>query len=65
VSWRVVDVKVIFLDVFAMIALAVGQAEQAFLQNGVALVPQSEREAELLFVLGDTSESVFAPVVGT
>jgi len=38
-SRRAVEVEIVFLDVLAVIALAVGQAEQALLENGVVAVP--------------------------
>jgi hypothetical protein len=36
----VIEVKVVLFDIFAVIAFAVGQTEQTFLQDGVAAVPQ-------------------------
>ena len=53
VGRRGVEVEVVLLDVLAVVALAVGQAEQPFLQDGVPPVPQREREAEALLVVGD------------
>ncbi len=41
-----VDIVVEFLHVLAVIALLVGEAEQAFLQDRVLAVPKGEREAE-------------------
>ena len=46
-----------------MVALAVGQAEQPFLEDGVFSVPQGQREAEKLLVVGDTRQPVFSPAV--
>jgi hypothetical protein len=37
---RAIEIKIIFLDILAMIGFAVGQAEQAFFEDGVLLVPQ-------------------------
>ena len=59
-----VEVKVIFLDVFPVITFAVRQTEQTLFKNGIAFIPESEREAQLLLVVGDSGESVFTPVVG-
>jgi len=39
---RRVEVEVLLLDVLAVIALAVGQAIQALLQNRITLVPEGE-----------------------
>jgi hypothetical protein len=61
--WRAIQVEVAFLDVFAVIPLRVGQAEQPFLQNGIASVPQRHREAEKLTMVGDAGNPVFAPSI--
>ncbi len=37
-----VQIEIVLLDVFAVVALGVGHAEQAFLQNGIAAVPQRQ-----------------------
>src|SRR5271166_3631040 len=49
-----VDVEVIFLYVFAMVSFAIGQSEQALFQDGVAAIPQRQREAKLLLVVGES-----------
>src|SRR5215472_8616295 len=64
VGRRAVDVEVIFLDVFAVVAFAVGKSKHAFLQDGVATVPESNRETKLLLVVGEPGQPVFAPTVG-
>src|SRR5258708_2622137 len=46
VRGRAVEVEVVLLDVLAVIALAVGEAEQALFEDGIAPVPQRDREAE-------------------
>ena len=61
---RAVEVEVVLLDVLAVIALAVGQAEQALLQDRVLAVPEGQREAEPLLVVGDAGQPVFAPAIG-
>ena len=61
----VVEVEVVFLHVLAVIALAVGQTKQALFQNRVPAVPQGDRETQLLFVIGDTRQTVLSPAVGT
>ena len=61
---RAVEVEVILLDVLAVIALAVGQAEQPLLEDGILPVPEREREAEALLVVGDAGQAVLAPVIG-
>ena len=61
---RAVEVEVVLLHVLAVIALAVGQAEQALLEDRVLAVPEREREAEPLLVVGDAGQAVLAPVIG-
>ena len=61
---RAVEVEVVLLDVLAVVALAVGQPEQAFLEDRVLAVPQGQREAEPLLVVGDAGQAVFAPAIG-
>src|SRR5262249_54854093 len=45
-------------------ALAVGQAEQALLQDRVRAVPQRQGEAQVLLIVADAGEAVLAPPVG-
>src|SRR5206468_4210533 len=56
-------VVVKFLHVLAVIALAVGEAEEALLQNRVLAVPQRERKAEPALVVAHAGDSVFAPAI--
>ena len=60
----VVDVEVVLLDVLAVVALGVGQAEQPLLEDRVAPVPQRERQAQPLLVVADPGDAVLAPPVG-
>ncbi|XUW92715.1 hypothetical protein OH764_23295 [Burkholderia sp. M6-3] len=46
-----------------MIAFAIGETEQALLQNRVVPVPKREREAEPLLIITQSAESVLAPSV--
>ena len=62
---RGVEVVVHLLDVFAVVSLAVRQAEQAFLENGIVAVPQRQRKAQTLFAVADAGDAVLAPAVGT
>ena len=43
-----IDIVVEFLDVLAVIALAVAQTEHAFFQDRVLAVPQRDSQAEML-----------------
>jgi hypothetical protein len=64
VGWRAVEVEVVFLDILAVVPLAVGQPEEALLENGILAVPQRKGKAEPLLVVGDPSEAVLAPAIG-
>ena len=64
VGRRAVEVEVVLLDVLAVVPLAVGQAEEALLEDGVLAVPQGQGEAEPLLVVGEAGEPVLAPAVG-
>ena len=60
---QVIDVEVVLLDVLTMVALGVGQAEQAFLQDRVPLVPQRESQAQPLLVVADPGDAILTPPV--
>ena len=49
---RAVDVEVVLLDVLAVVALGVRQPEHPLLEDRVGAVPQREREAQPLLVVG-------------
>ena len=51
---RAVEVEVVLLDILAVVRLAVGEPEQALLQDRVALVPQRQRKAQPLLVVADS-----------
>src|SRR5690348_3740785 len=62
---RAIEVEVVFLDVLAVVALAVRQAEQALLEDRVDTIPQRERETEALLLVGHAGETVFSPSIGS
>ena len=62
---RAVEIEVILLDIFAVVAFTVGQAEQALLDDRVIAVPQGKREAKLLTVIGNAGDPVLAPAIGS
>ena len=64
VGRRAVEVEVVLLHILAVVALAVGQSEEPFLENRVLAVPQGQGEAELLLVVGDAGDAVLAPAIG-
>src|SRR5262249_36350919 len=63
VGRRAVEIEVVFLDVLAVIALTVGDAEQTLLQDGIDAVPERQGEAESLPIVGDSGQAVLAPVI--
>jgi len=64
VGRRAVEVEVVLLDVLAVVALAVGEPEEALLEDGILPVPQRQRKAQVLFVIGKAGDAVLAPAVG-
>src|SRR5262249_47575243 len=50
--------------ILAVIAFTVGEAEEPLLQDRIASVPEREREAETLLVVGDAGDPVLAPAIG-
>ena len=60
---RRVEVVVALLHVLAVVALGVGQPEQALLEDGVLAIPQGERKAEAALPVGDAEQPVLAPAV--
>src|SRR6185312_13388517 len=61
---RGIQVEVRLLDVLSVIPFRTGQAEESFLQYGIALIPERQREAEPSLPVADTEQAVFAPPVG-
>ena len=61
---RRVEIEVVFLDVLAVVPLAVGETERTLLEDGIPLVPECQGEAQPLLVVGETAEAVFAPPIG-
>ena len=54
----------VLFRVLAVVALAVGDAVEALLQDRVTLVPQGHREAQVLPAVAEPREPVLAPAVG-
>jgi hypothetical protein len=59
-----VEIVVQLLHVLAVVPLGIGQAEQAFLENRVAPVPQGQGETEPARAVRDAEQPIFAPPVG-
>ncbi len=63
VGRRRVEVVVDLFDVLPMVALLSGQAEQALLEDRIALVPERDREAETLLGVAEATEAVLSPAI--
>ncbi len=63
VRGRRIQVVVGLLDVFAVVALRAGQAEEPLLQDRIPAVPERDGEADVLVAVGDAHQPVFAPAV--
>src|SRR6266700_5035797 len=59
----VVGKEVVFLHIFPVVALRVRQSEEPFLQNRVGFVPQGQGKTELLLIVANPQQAVFAPPV--
>ncbi len=60
---RRIEIEVILLHILAMVAFVARQAEHAFFEDGVALIPESKRKAKQLTAVGDAGDSVLVPAV--
>src|SRR5262245_59823901 len=61
---RAVEIEVVLIDVLAVIPFAVGETEEAVLQDRIAAVPQRDRKAQALLIVGHAGQPVFTPPVG-
>src|SRR5215469_1253094 len=59
-----IQIEIAFLDIFAVIALVAGEAEQAFLEDGVLAIPHGEGKADQLMAIADATDAVFSPAIG-
>src|SRR5439155_18378288 len=60
-----VEEVVELLDVLAMVALAVGQPEEALLQDRISSVPKRHGQTEPLLRVANPGNAVLAPPVGS
>src|SRR5260370_32022173 len=58
-----IKIEVILFHVLTVVAFAVGQPEEALLEDGVLAVPQGQAEAKELMVIADAGQTVLAPVI--
>ena len=64
VSRRAVQVEIVLFHIFAVVALAVGQAKQPLLEDRVPAIPQGQGETEELPVVADAAQAILAPTIG-
>ena len=60
-----VEVEIIFFDVLPVVALAIGQAEQPFLEDRVLAIPQRKGKTQALLVVAETRKAVLSPMVSS
>src|SRR5262249_27061477 len=60
-----IQIEVILLDVFAVIALRSRHAEETLLDDRVAPVPERDGETKAPLPIGKTEKPVFSPSVGS
>jgi hypothetical protein len=58
-----VEIEVVLLDILAVGASLLVSPKSRSLIIGSPSVPQRERKTELLFIVGKTSQAIFAPMV--
>jgi hypothetical protein len=60
---RVIEIEVVLLDVLAVVAFGVREAEQPLLQDGVTLVPERQAQAQVLIAIGEAGKAVLVPAI--
>ena len=61
VSGCAVEVEVVFLDVLAVVAFAIGEAEKPFFKDGIVAVPERQCEAQHSVTVGNSRQTVLSP----
>ena len=56
--------KVVVLDVFAMVPLRVSQAKGPFLQDRINAIPKGHGKAEAALVITQTKQAILPPAIG-
>src|SRR5438034_8500016 len=60
---RRIEVVIAFLDIFAVVSLAIGQAEEALLDDWIAPIPQRDSKAQPAFAIADSQKPIFPPAI--
>mgnify|MGYP000340673580 CR=1 FL=1 len=64
VGRRRIEIEVVLLAIFAVVALVAREAVEPLLQDVIALVPEREPEAEPALAIRDREQAVLAPAIG-
>src|SRR5215469_12940390 len=64
-SGRAIEVKVVFFNIFTVIAFTVREPKQSLFEYWIGAVPKRYGEAEKLLVVGEARQPILAPPVGT
>jgi hypothetical protein len=64
VGRRRIEIEVHLFHILPVVALGAGQAEEAFLQKGIATVPKRDRETEAALAVGESEQAILAPPIG-
>jgi len=59
-----IEIKVVLLDILAVVSLAVGESKEPLFNNRISPVPQGERKTELLLIVRKAGQAILAPMVG-
>src|ERR1019366_10462262 len=60
---RRIEVEVILLHIFAVVALISCQPEKTLFENWIAPIPQRQRKADPLVAVADPADPVFSPAI--
>ena len=60
-----IEIVIELFAILAMIALAIGQAKQALLENRIAFVPEGKRKAKSLVMISESGDAILAPSIRT
>src|SRR5262245_54576767 len=58
-----IQIKVIFLHIFAVISFTARQSEQSFFENRIPSVPESHCKTDQLMTIRNSCESIFSPAI--
>ena len=65
VGWGVEQVKEIVLEVFAVVALTIGQAKGPLFQDRVTAIPKGQAKTKQPLLITDAKQAILAPAITT